>query len=248
MGTVVTVGLGSSASSSSMVGKRWASQSASQSRYSRVSQKPSKRLSHVNTTMRRRATRSIWATPARQSGQWCRLSVAIAASTVSSASGSASAAPTITGALPGGRWAIIACEGSMAITHRSGRFVRARPRPDVDDGAGITETGADGGGQARVWPAVPAVAGADAVVDRRVRAAGRRGIRVAQHVLEVVFAAVGDAGVEVALGDREVAHFGRGGAEVRVRPGSLLLEAPIERELEAALKFRPPAGHAPKQL
>jgi len=126
--------------------------------------------------------------------------------------------PGITGALPGGRWAIIACEGSMAITHRSGRFVRARPRPDVDDGAGITETGADGGGQARVWPAVPAVAGADAVVDRRVRAAGRRGIR----------AACPDA-VELGLIEAQQAAFGDAIAAKPVQPDRRPLFVPAAR-------------------
>jgi hypothetical protein len=44
--------------------------------------------------------------------------IAIAASTLSSSSGRASAEAWITGALPGGRWAIITSEGSRAITSR----------------------------------------------------------------------------------------------------------------------------------
>ena len=45
--------------------------------------------------------------------------MAIAASTLSSSSGSASARAAIAGTASGGRWARIVADGSMAITWRS---------------------------------------------------------------------------------------------------------------------------------
>jgi hypothetical protein len=66
-----------------------------------------------------RATRSISRIPAARSLQWWSVKIAIAASTLPSSRGSASAEAWTAGALPGGRWAIITAEGSTATTSRS---------------------------------------------------------------------------------------------------------------------------------
>ena len=76
--------------------------------------------SHEKTTTRSRATRRSSAQPARQSLQWCSVMIAIAASKLASAKGSASALACTAGAAPGGRWAIITADGSTAVTSRSG--------------------------------------------------------------------------------------------------------------------------------
>jgi hypothetical protein len=69
----------------------------------------------VKTTLAR-ATRRISVRPARGSCQWWIVSTARAASHAPSASGIRSAAACTAGALPAGRWAIMAADGSTAST------------------------------------------------------------------------------------------------------------------------------------
>jgi hypothetical protein len=73
----------------------------------------------VKTTTGPRATRRISANPASGGCQWWMVTQAIAASTESSSSGSASAWASIAGAAPGGRWVRIVALGSTARTQRS---------------------------------------------------------------------------------------------------------------------------------
>lgn len=72
--------------------------------------------STFSITTRFLATRSSSRIPSARSLQWWSVKIAIAASTLSSVSGSASAAAWSAGTLPGGRWAIMtaAIRGSVA--------------------------------------------------------------------------------------------------------------------------------------
>ena len=72
--------------------------------------------SMVTITMRCRATRVSCPKPASTSRQWCKVRIAIAASTAPSANGMSSTEVCNTGAAAGGRWAIMTLDGSTAST------------------------------------------------------------------------------------------------------------------------------------
>jgi len=116
----------------------------------------------VSTTSRR-ATRRISASPARGSGQWWIVSTAIAASQAPSASGIRSAAACTAGALPAGRWRIIAADGSIASTVCGGSYDPA-PAPTFHDRPRVADRLPDRSLDARVGAARGRVGAPDAVV------------------------------------------------------------------------------------
>ena len=83
----------------------------------------------MSTTTRRRATRSSSASPAAGSSQWCTVSSARAASAEPSASGNASARPSIAAGTSGGRWSRMTADGSTAITSMSRGSYEPLPAP-----------------------------------------------------------------------------------------------------------------------
>ena len=90
--------------------------------------------------------------PARESCQWCTVSIAIAASNVAVAERQTPPRTRRTaGAAPGGRCAIIVGDGSTATTDAVGRFVATRcPRRRCTTRARVAERGVDAGLDARI--------------------------------------------------------------------------------------------------
>ena len=83
----------------------------------------------MKTTIRRRTTRCSSPSARGTSRQWWTVLTARAASWLCSGSGKASALAWMTGAAPGGRWAIIVADGSTASTSRSAGSYEPVPAP-----------------------------------------------------------------------------------------------------------------------